>query len=150
MISRMRSVGIRHRAGTVLFCVLACLVVIMTLIATSIQIALRTRRECKTQIHVAQAELCCLAACHRAQSKWKVDPSYAGETWVTNLEVSEKSNTNLQSEITVTGTGTDNAPTTVHIEVHVQLSNPDWSVPTIRRSHQYTLTNSHQTTGETP
>ncbi len=149
MISRKRSVGIRHRAGTVLFCVLACLVVIMTLIATSIQIALRTRQECKNQVHVAQAELCCLAACHRAQNKWKVDPSYVGETWVTNLDTNE-SRTILQSEILVKEVVAENKPSTMHIEVHVELSNPDWSVSTIRRSHQYTLPNSFQTTGETP
>ncbi|MEM7558128.1 MAG: hypothetical protein AAF394_03320 [Planctomycetota bacterium] len=68
------------RSGAILICVLACLIVVTSLIAHSLQRATRTRREAKTYQRVVQAEWLVDLGVQTARAKLMSDTAYRGET----------------------------------------------------------------------
>ena len=85
------------RSGTILICVLACLLVAMSLIATAIQLSLRARRECRISQQLMQTDLLVEAGIMRAREQLQRSPDYRGETW-------QPSNTGLAERLTLDST----------------------------------------------
>lgn len=69
------------RRGTVIICVLACMLVSTTLIAHMVANSLRNRRECQRGLRQHQTELLLHAGLLRATERLQADANYAGETW---------------------------------------------------------------------
>ncbi|MDZ4849601.1 MAG: hypothetical protein SGI77_09920, partial [Pirellulaceae bacterium] len=69
------------RLGSFLICVLVCLLVSISLIATSIQISMRSRRECTQSRIMRQTSLLVDAGFSRAIEQLEADDEYRGETW---------------------------------------------------------------------
>lgn len=76
------------RSGAVLICVLTCLLVAMSLVATAIQMSVRSRRECRVSQHLRQADLLADAGQSRAIWHLQHDSNYQGDFWRPTLESS--------------------------------------------------------------
>lgn len=78
-----RRIGGCHRRhhGAVLICVLACLVIVGSLVATSLSMHSRSRRESKRIVQLRQVELLLDAGVARAIAQMQRSKEYTGETW---------------------------------------------------------------------
>ena len=81
MMNRRRN----QQKGYILIGVLACLSLIMALIAVAMQSALRTRMEVRKHHVVAQTQLLCEAGLQRGLSKWRANSAYVGESWAPSI-----------------------------------------------------------------
>ncbi len=75
------------RKGAVLICVLTCMLVAMSLVATAIQMSIRSRRECKMAQQMRQTELLADAGQSRAIASLLDASEYVGESWRPKLEI---------------------------------------------------------------
>ena len=73
--------GAHQRSGSILICVLACLVIVTGLIMAISRQALEARRETKFRLQVRQTELLLDAGVVRAAKRSQQSPEYKGETW---------------------------------------------------------------------
>lgn len=79
----MNQLGKRHhRTGTLVVCVMVCLLVASTMVATTTQSALRSRRDVRLRQQLRQTELLLDAGVHRASRQLKIDADYRGEEWL--------------------------------------------------------------------
>ncbi|MCH7753247.1 MAG: hypothetical protein IH898_13990, partial [Planctomycetes bacterium] len=70
-----------NRQASILFCVLACMVVAMALVVSTTRSALRARREVRTLRQLRQVELVLEAGIQRAARQLTSDAEYRGEIW---------------------------------------------------------------------
>ncbi len=134
-MSRSPRTQSRSRRGAVLVCVVACLAVVTTIVATSIQFTLRMRSEARLQRQRLQAEYLCEAGVMRAVKRLKDDSSYQGETWSPNIEPSRYH----RGTIVI---GRETAPEGREYRVTVVASvfaTPD-DAQAVQRTHQLTFT----------
>ncbi len=73
--------GARDRQAAVLVCMLVCVAIATSLVAATLQSALRARRELRLQRQLRQTELLLTAGLERAVARLRADPAYQGETW---------------------------------------------------------------------
>lgn len=71
----------RRRVGSVLVCVLTCLVVALGLIVVSVRATLQAYKETRVQHQLRQAEMLVDAGVRRAVEKLRDSSEYQGETW---------------------------------------------------------------------
>jgi len=71
----------QRRHGTVLVLVLICLIVVVSLVGTMLQSALRARRQLQTERDCRQAELLLQSGAQRAAYRLAAEQDYRGETW---------------------------------------------------------------------
>lgn len=69
------------RSGTILICVLACLMIAISMAGTCIQMTLRSRREARRELQQRQAEWILNAGIQRAVRQLNASAGYKGETW---------------------------------------------------------------------
>ena len=69
------------RRGTLVVCVLVCLLVASSMVVATTQSALRTRRECRTQQQLRQTELLLDAGIRRAIAQLNANEDYEDEEW---------------------------------------------------------------------
>jgi hypothetical protein len=71
----------KRRKALVLVAALACLLIVMSLMGTMLQGALRTRRQLHAERDRRQAELLLQAGIERAARRMSTEPGYTGDTW---------------------------------------------------------------------
>lgn len=71
----------RRRQGTVLICMLACVLISTTLASVTIHSALISRKEARLRHRLQQTEWLLDAGIQRAKAKLGVSSNYAGERW---------------------------------------------------------------------
>ncbi len=79
--ARRRSIRRQRRSGALIICVLVCMLVAVTLVGTAAQLALRSRREVRTQQQMLQTELLLDAGVLRAAQQLELSADYQGESW---------------------------------------------------------------------
>lgn len=85
--ARHRQTRVARRSGTLMVCVLVCMLVVGSLVALLAKDALSARRETKLRFQAMQTERLLDAGILRATKQSKTDPDYAGETWTPELEL---------------------------------------------------------------
>jgi type II secretory pathway component PulK len=123
------------RQGSVLVCVIACMIVVTAIAATSIQATLRTRRETKVELQVMQAELLCQAGISRARTQLESNSDYDGERWAPSMDAGERQRATI--DITVSHTSESGR----EVLVNASLNSNDSLLPTIRRSYRFEIKN---------
>lgn len=80
--ARLRPAGnCRQRRGSVLVAALVCLLVVMTMLGSMLQGALRARRQLHAERDLRQTELLLQAGVDRAAFRFAGETDYRGETW---------------------------------------------------------------------
>ncbi len=77
----LRSQPPAARRGTLVVCVLVCLLVASSMVVATTQSALRARRECRTQQQLRQTELLLDAGIRRSIAQLNARDDYEGEEW---------------------------------------------------------------------
>ena len=72
----------KARTGTVLVCVLACLGIVIAMVMSTVQSALRGRIVVRMQQQLLQTDLLCEAGVKRAVQQLSKSSEYRGEKWV--------------------------------------------------------------------
>ena len=80
----------RHRRGTVMVAVLACLAVVSLLLGLVVRDALAARRETKLRLQLSQTSRLLDAGILRATRQKEANPEYEGETWTPSIGATEK------------------------------------------------------------
>jgi type II secretory pathway component PulK len=125
----------RPQSGTILICVLTCLLIVSGLAVAMVKSALTARKAVRTELKQAQTQFVLEAGIQRAVDKLSRDPDYQGETW--DLPAEALNDVAPASvEITVKTPADDPSPT-----VSVVAQYPADSPLSIRRSHTFTFSN---------
>jgi type II secretory pathway component PulK len=125
----------RECAGTVLICVLACLLVVTGLAVAMVKSALIARKAVRTERQHAQVQFLLEAGAQRAADQLTRDDSYRGETWELPAgALSDSSPARVDIEIS---TADDDSSLRVSVMAQLPADSP-WSV---RRSHTFTISN---------
>ena len=123
------------RAGSILICVLTCLLIVGALAVAMVKSALTARKAVRLERQQAQVEFFIEAGIQRAVSGLARDADYSGETW--NLPAAALSDSDsARVEIAVTAAEEDASRT---ISVIAQF--PAASSLIVRRSHTFTVSN---------
>ena len=123
----------RHH-GTILICVLTCLLIVTGLAVAMVKSALNARKAVRAELQQAQVQFLLEAGIQRAVNKLSNDAEYLGETWELPADVFT-SDAPGRVEIAVKRSG-DSPPA---VSVIAQL--PADSLLRIRRSHTFTFSN---------
>lgn len=75
------------RRGTLMACVLVCMLVVASIVALIAKDAIAGRRETKLRSQLHQTERLLDAGVLRASLRFKQDADYRGETWKPNLQL---------------------------------------------------------------
>ncbi|MCA9139631.1 MAG: hypothetical protein KDB00_22815 [Planctomycetales bacterium] len=84
---RHRPIAPAPRRGTLMTCVLVCMLVVASIVAVIAKDAIAGRRETKLRLQMHQTERLLDAGILRAAIQTKRDPDYVGETWKPNLQM---------------------------------------------------------------
>ena len=76
-----RSCKPSSRSGTLVICVLVCLLVASSMVVSTTRSALQARRECRVQQQLRQTELLLEAGVRRAAAQLNDNREYEGEEW---------------------------------------------------------------------
>lgn len=80
-IIRSKRTARRHRQGVVLVCVLACMLIAITLAASTVHMALKGARASKLNLRSRQTQWLLQAGMQRARQGLQ-NPDYTGEVWI--------------------------------------------------------------------
>jgi hypothetical protein len=81
--STERELATRRRGGVVLVAALVCMAIVLGIVGSMLQGALRARRQLHAERDLRQTELLLDAGVDRAANKLAEDTDYVGETWKT-------------------------------------------------------------------
>ena len=76
-----------RRVGTITICVLACLVIVVSLVGWITRDAIQARRETKIRLQMIQTDRLLDAGILRAARRSENEPEYQGETWTPSLQL---------------------------------------------------------------
>jgi type II secretory pathway component PulK len=133
----------RTRRGTILICVLACLVITSAMIAGTIQTVLRDRREVRLERQLRQTELLCEAGVLRASQKLKMSDDYHGETWAPKLNSELWDTASVEIRVTVADDSSDQ-----RVEVVAKLGSASTELQPMQRSRNFTFQTSAPSSSE--
>ena len=138
-----RSLKTARRKGVVLICVLACIVVVTSLVATSLMAASRARREARSYQRMSQVKWMLDLGIRRANQTLLSEESYAGEkilwedpAWPEHelrIEIKLAERTDVESEEIV------QVQASITRILSTDDSEPDGLNEEIRRSHAFRL-----------
>ncbi|MGN6545784.1 MAG: hypothetical protein ACTHK7_12095 [Aureliella sp.] len=147
----------RSPRGTVLICVLACLIVVTALIGSTTQAALRARNAARIEKQVRQGELLLEAGVLRAAQQLKKSADYEGEQWRPRLLAARQDSTETgahddessspEAAVDIRVTPSDD-PSTRKVEVIARLQSPAAGPSAIQRSHRFTFKSSPTSSSE--
>ena len=132
-----------EQRGTILVCVLACLVIMSSLGAATVRGVLRDRREVRIEQQLRQTELLCEAGVARATRALHESSAYIGEQWTPNL--SESLWQDAVVRINVESSQDSNAR---NIEVTASLGSNAHYVRPMQRSYTFTIETPTPSTAE--
>ena len=140
----MKSNTPRARGGTILICVLACLVAITAMLGSTVQTALRCRHAVRTQKQLRQTDLLLEAGVLRAAQQLKSSPLYEGEQWRPRLfsqadrvgEHDRDEDANDEAIVEIRVSETDDASVR-SVNVIARLDSQLTSTGPLQRSHQF-------------
>lgn len=147
----------RSRSGTVLICVLACLIVVTALIGSTTQAALRARNAARVQKQLRQTELLLEAGVLRAAQQLKRSADYDGEEWHPQLFPASQAKSKAESDGEVHSGGQATVDIRVteaddsskrHIEVVARFDSHIAATGPLQRSHQFTISISPASSSE--
>jgi type II secretory pathway component PulK len=124
----------RPRSGTILICVLTCLLIVSGLAVAMVKSALNARKAVRSELQQAQVQFLLEAGIQRAVDKLGSGSAYDGEIWEFPA-AALKNSAPARVEIAVM-TSDDSSPT---VSVIAQL--PADSPLSIRRSYTFTFSN---------
>ena len=136
----------RARSGTILICVLACLIVTSGLLVNMVQTVLRDRREVRLERQLRQTELLCEAGVMRAADKLQSSSDYDGETWTPDLSPTPWSDATVEIRVTSV-----EATPGKRVEVIAKLGHESGEVQdsqSMQRSHTFTFQTSDPSPSE--
>ena len=133
----MRSFSMRRaqRTGTMIICVLACLVIVTALAASMLKSALSGRKAVRQELQLSQTEFLLEAGIQRAVQKFNDDPEYTGEAWQLTKEVIPNCDSAVV-EIAVSP-ATDDQPAQIEVIAQIPADAPQ----SVRRSYTFPLSN---------
>ena len=131
------------RAGTILICVLACMVLTSSLTAATIRAVLRDRRELRVHQQLRQTELLCEAGIMRAVHGLQEMPDYEGERWTPDLSHSLWPD----AVVTIRVESSENADSRT-VQVIASLGSEAHFVKSMQRTHAFTIATSTPSTSE--
>ncbi len=123
----------KKRNAVILIAVLVCALVALSILATSIHVALRYRREGRTQQQLQQASLLLDAGCLRAVEQLQASAEYSGETWQLGEALPEFTASFVEIRV-------GQAATDKNVEVIARLSRSEDDPHSIQLSHEFTWT----------
>jgi hypothetical protein len=150
--------GASRRRGTIVICVLACLIVATALVASSTQAALRSRKSVRLQQQLRQTELLCQAGVLRAAQQLKKSDSYTGEQWRPRLGLEPPSHAvgsaprggeAVEAVVDIRVTAADD-PQRRDVEVVATCDPHVMSAGPMQRSHHFTFQISATSASENP
>jgi len=121
----------RHRGGTILICVLTCLLIVTGLAVAMVKSALDARRAVRRELQQAQVQFLLEAGIQRAVVKLSRDAEYRGEIWKLPAESLNDAHP-ARVEISVTA---DDSPSTVSVVAQLPADSP----LSVRCSHTFTF-----------
>lgn len=86
----MTNPGSRKRCGSITICVLACLIIVVSMVGWIARDAVSARRETKLRLQMIQTDRLLDAGILRAVRKSEDEPEYSGETWSPKLQLAEQ------------------------------------------------------------
>ena len=122
-----------RRQGTVLICVMACMLIASALVASSLQVSLLARRETRRELQMIQTEWLLDAAVQRARDQLRESPDYVGETWRPRVE--ELCFDVVEATISVSAPDSESMR---RIEVVARLGVINQPASQTQKSHQFT------------
>ena len=123
------------RAGSILICVLTCLLIVSALAVAMVKSALTARKAVRLERQQAQVEFLIEAGIQRAVSGLARDAEYSGETWDLPAAALSDSDSALV-EIAVTAAD-DDSPRRISVIAQFPADSP----LSVRRSHTFTVSN---------
>lgn len=127
-----RNIDAARRRGTVIVCVLACLVIGSMLAATTMQAALQGRREVRLQRQLRQTELLCEAGVIRAAQQLTQSADYTGEEWRPALDIPAF----FDAQVVITVDNIQDSPV-LQITVVARLDSSSDNDGPMQRSHTF-------------
>ncbi len=124
-----------RRRGTITVLVLVCLLVVVSLVGTLLQSAVRARRQLQTERNFRQAELLLQSGVERAVYRLSAEKDYRGEAW----EPASQALAGPGRVVIQTQPAADNGP----LQINVVAEYPVGSPLSIRRSYSFQFTPSH-------
>lgn len=132
------------RSGTILICVLACMVLTSSLTAATIRAVLRDRREVRADQQLRQTELLCEAGVMRAARGLQANSDYEGERWTPNISDSLWPD----AVVTISIKGSEEAGLS-SVQVVASLGSEAHFVNPMQRTHVFTIETPTPSTSET-
>lgn len=129
---------LRDRHGTLVVCVLVCLLVAASLMGAATLNALRTRRSLRLELQMRQTELLLDAGVLRAAKQLQRSDDYQGETWQPSRD-----RVGFDSPTVTIDVQREPGSNLVQVQVVAQLGSPPQGLERAnpsgtRRSHQFT------------
>ncbi len=134
--------AIRRRRGFAVIASLTCLLIVVAIVGSMLQSAIRARRELLTERDCRQSQLLLAAGADRAAARLAAEPTYRGDVWELPAEA-------------IIGRGAGRVTTEVSRagsegpwQVHVVAEYPTDRGLSIRRSHTFQLNSSMNSSQE--
>ncbi|MGN6133939.1 MAG: hypothetical protein ACTHOU_05525 [Aureliella sp.] len=122
------------RHGTIIVCVLACLVIVTGLIAATVRNVLHSRRQVRLEHQLMQTELLCEAGVRRAAAQLKTSSDYRGETWSPKLDSVPWNEAAVEIRIERQADAAAR-----RVEVVARVGSEPLGIPQMQRSHTFTV-----------
>lgn len=131
--------GTNHpkRSGSLLIAVLVCVLVSLSLIATTLQGSFRSLRECKQSNTMRQTRLLVEAGLFRALGQRKLDEKYQGEIW--NAPVSSEASENATVEIVLKQSREEGKPNDFLVQIVARIGNSETSINPTQLSRTFNI-----------
>lgn len=123
----------QKRSGVLAVFVLACLVVAAALMAITVEVAIRARRQTRLEHQMVQTEWLLDAGIRRATVKLRNQPEFKGETWVPSGALERFGSASV--EIAVTNDDTSSK----QVEVIATIAGSSRTGKSTQRSHRFNL-----------
>jgi Tfp pilus assembly protein PilX len=124
----------RPRRGSILICVLTCLVIVSGLAVAMVKSAITARKAVRSELQQAQVQFLLEAGIQRAVVELGSGSDYDGETWDLPATVF---NDSAPGRIEIRVTTSDDSPPTVSVIAQLPADSP----LCIRRSYTFTFSN---------
>jgi Tfp pilus assembly protein PilX len=124
-----------RQRGTILICVLTCLLIVTGLAVAMVKSALNARKAVRSELQQAQAQFLLEAGIQRAVDRLSRDANYQGETW--ELPAASLNDSAPAIVIITVTASADDSPAIVSVISQLPADSP----LSVRRSHTFTLSN---------
>lgn len=130
----------RSRDGTLVVCVMVCLLVASTIVTATTQMALRSRREVRREQQMRQTELLLDAGILRASNKLRASADYQGEVWRPTGAITRFVGANVDIRVSLDPQQNDSRQIEVIASLGTAVADAQQNTASLtRRSHRFEL-----------